>query len=157
MTRSRWFILLLGLALGVVAYACLYFGATAQHRHMMRQPDAELVWLKNEFSLSDADCHRIVTVHNGYLPRCEEMCRRIATKNAELKTILAKSDNVTGDIQKKISEIADLKAQCQTQMLQHFFDVSRAMPPAQGQRYLQWIENKTLLHCDANDTMAEMQ
>jgi hypothetical protein len=30
-------------------------------------------------------------------------------------------------------------------MLQHFFEVSRTMPPAQGARYLAWISEQTFL------------
>jgi hypothetical protein len=30
-------------------------------------------------------------------------------------------------------------------MLKHFLDVSRAMPPEQGRRYLSWILDQTLL------------
>ena len=30
-------------------------------------------------------------------------------------------------------------------MLTHFLQVSRAMPPKQGQRYLAWVEQQTLL------------
>jgi hypothetical protein len=30
-------------------------------------------------------------------------------------------------------------------MLRHFLEVSRTMPPEQGQRYLQWVEQQTCL------------
>ncbi|MGZ4971796.1 MAG: periplasmic heavy metal sensor [Limisphaerales bacterium] len=157
MTRSRWKVLLAGLLIGIAAYASFYLAATANHRRMACQPEPELAWLKAEFKLSDAEFTRVSELHNGYLPRCEEMCKRVATKNAELKTILAKSDAVNPDIQKKVHEIADLKAQCQAQMLQHFYDVSRAMPPEQGKRYLQWVQSRTVLCGQGDDMMAHMQ
>jgi hypothetical protein len=30
-------------------------------------------------------------------------------------------------------------------MMQHFYEVSRAMPPDQGKRYLTWVQQETLL------------
>ncbi len=30
-------------------------------------------------------------------------------------------------------------------MMQHFYEVSRAMPPEQGKRYLAWVQSETLL------------
>lgn len=155
--RSRWKVLLVALLIGGSAYASFYFAATASHRRLACQPEPELAWLKQEFKLNDADFKRVSDLHNGYLPKCEEMCRRVASKNAELKIILAKSDRVNGDIEKTVHEIADLKAQCQTQMLQHFFDVSRAMPPEQGRRYLEWVQAKTVLCGQDDDMMSHMQ
>jgi hypothetical protein len=37
-------------------------------------------------------------------------------------------------------------------MLQHFFEISRTMPPAQGRRYLEWISERTFIrsHSDMN-------
>jgi uncharacterized protein YdcH (DUF465 family) len=155
--RSRWKVLLAGLLIGIAAYASFYFAATVSHRRMACQPEPELAWLKQEFKLSDAEFKRVADLHNGYLPKCEAMCSRVASKNAELKTILAKSDRVNGDIEKTVHEIADLKAQCQTQMLQHFYDVSRAMPPEQGKRYLDWVQSKTVLCGQGDDMMSHMQ
>ena len=157
MIRVRWKVLFTALLIGIAAYASFYFAATAQHRRLEHQQEPELSWLKQRYNLSDAEFKRVSELHNGYLPKCEKMCRRIASKTAELKTILAKSDGMNGDIQKKVHEIADLKAQCQTQMLQHFFEVSRAMPPEQGHRYLQWVQSRTVLCGPGDEMMAHMQ
>ena len=43
---------------------------------------------------------------------------------------------MTTAAEEKLVEIASLRARCQADMLRHFDDVSRAMPPAQGARYL---------------------
>jgi hypothetical protein len=37
-------------------------------------------------------------------------------------------------------------------MLQHFYDVSRTMPPEQGKRYLAWVQQQTV----ASDSHSQM-
>ena len=64
------------------------------------------------------------------------MCTKIAAKKAEIETSLGTSTNLTAEVRTKMTELADQRAQCQAQMLQHFISVSQAMPPEQGRRYL---------------------
>jgi len=73
------------------------------------------------------------------------MCRRIDAKNGELKTLLSNTNTLTPEIETKLSETAQLRAQCQRSMLKHFFEVSRTMPPEQGRRYLEWVQEKTFM------------
>jgi hypothetical protein len=100
--------------------------------------------LQDEFHLGSADMARIRTLHEGYLPKCGEMCARIAAKKRELDAVLGNSTNVTAEVQAKQDELAALRAQCQSQMLQHFLEVSQTMPPEQGQRYLAEMRKLTL-------------
>jgi len=72
------------------------------------------------------------------------MCALIAAKSAEVQTALGNGTNVTVEAQKKLTELGELRAQCQTQMLRHFIEVSQAMPPEQGQRYLAEMKKLTL-------------
>ena len=87
---------------------------------------------------------RIRELHEGYRPKCAEMCAKIAAKKDELESVLASSTNLTAEAQTKLNEIAALRAQCQAQMLQHFVTVSQAMPPEQGRRYLAEMKKLTL-------------
>lgn len=137
-------ILCLGIAAALLAYSTLYLCATAPCRAALRAPVPELLWLKQEFKLNDADFQRIGQLHAGYLPKCEELCGRIAAKNGELRAMLAQTNRVTPEMEKKLAEMAQLRAQCQKNMLEHFYAVSRAMPPAEGRRYLDWIQSRTL-------------
>jgi hypothetical protein len=61
-----------------------------------------------------------------------------------LRALLAGTNTVTPEIEKKLAEIAQLRAQCQKNMLEHFYEVSRAMPAEEGRRYLDWIQDQTL-------------
>jgi hypothetical protein len=104
------------------------------------------MWLKQEFHLSDAEFNRISQLHEQYLAGCAERCHRIDLKNEELTHLLAATNAITPQIQQTLADSAQLRAQCQAMMLQHFYEVSRTMPPDQGRRYLAWVQSKTLLH-----------
>jgi len=142
---KRPLLILIGaLTLGVAIFAGSFF--TARHTTMMccEKPADDLNWLRLEFHLSDADMARIREMHEGYLPKCAEMCAKIAAKKTELATVLGNSTNFTAEAQTKLNELAALRAQCQAQMLQHFVAVSQTMPPEQGQRYLAEMKQLTL-------------
>ena len=143
--RRPWILLASGLLLGLVAYLGFYYAGTARSRQLERSPDPELAWLKAEFHLSNADYARVVHMHEGYLAGCAERCRQIDAVNAHLRELLAATNQVTPEIQATLAHAAQLRAQCQTEMLRHFFDVSRSMPPEQGQRYLAWVQAQTIL------------
>jgi Spy/CpxP family protein refolding chaperone len=138
-------ILAAGLLLGVAAYICFYAAGTASHPAMSSGDVPETAWLKREFRLSDADFKRITELHAAYQPQCAEMCRRIDAKNAELEELLSKAATLTPEIELKLEEAGQLRVQCQKNMLRHFLEVSRSMPPEQGARYLAWVTEKTLL------------
>ena len=114
-------------------------------RVMMRQPQPELAWLKQEFNLSDAEYARIAKLHEAYLPRCRERCRLIDEVNAKLKDLLAHATSVTPEIQALFTERAKMRAACEAEMFQHFLEVSRTMPTGQGQRYLAWVQTQSSL------------
>jgi hypothetical protein len=142
---NRSLVILLGaLALG----AAIFGGSCLLGRHVcqscLTSPNDDLSWLRTEFHLSDAEMARIRQLHEGYLPKCAEMCAKIAAKKRELQSALGTGTNLTAEAQVKLTEIAELRAQCQAQMLQHFATVSQAMPPEQGKRYLAEMKRITL-------------
>ena len=142
---NRSLVILLGaLALGATLFAGSFFAARRATVICCVRPADDLSWLRTEFHLSDAEMARIRQLHEGYLPKCAEICAKIAAKKSELASALNGSTNLTAVAQAKLKEIADLRAQCQAQMLQHFVAVSQAMPPAEGQRYLAEMKRLTL-------------
>ena len=142
---NRSLVILIGaLALCGAIFAGSYF--TARHATMVcctRTMD-DLSWLQTEFHLSDAEMVHIRELHEGYLPKCGEICAKIAEKKGELDAALGNSTNITAEAQVKLNELAALRAQCQAQMLQHFITVSQAMPPEEGKRYLDEMKQLTL-------------
>ena len=142
---NRSLVILLGaLALGAAIFGGSYFISHRTTERCCTDPTDELSWLRTEFHLSSVEMSRIRQLHEGYLPQCADMCAKIAAKKRELNSVLAGSTNITAEAQAKLNEIAELRAQCQAQMLQHFATVSQAMPPEQGQRYLAEMKRLTL-------------
>ena len=140
---NRSLVILLGaLALGAAVFAGSYF--ISQRACLMTRSADDLSWLRDEFHLSDAEMARVRQLHEGYMPQCAKMCALLAAKKGEVQAALAGGTNITAEAQKKLSELGELRAQCQAQMLQHFITVSQAMPPEQGQRYLAEMKQLTL-------------
>jgi hypothetical protein len=104
----------------------------------------DLDWLRMEFNLTPVELARIRELHQAYLPRCRDFCRRIQMKKDELRNLLESGDGTAPAMETKLKEIASLRAQCQTTMLQHFHQVSLAMPLAQSKRYLSEMTRLTL-------------
>jgi Heavy-metal resistance len=144
MKKRPWLILIGGLALAVLAYGGAYRAGSARSCCLMSSDSPELAWLQTEYHLSDAEFTRVKTLHQSYLAACMERCRQIDAKNAELQQLLSATNTVTADMEKTLQESAQLRAECQKAMLQHFYEISRTMPPDQGKRYLDWIVSCTL-------------
>ena len=134
--RRSLFILLGVLAAGIAVFAGSFYLTRQVCVMQMCNPADDLNWLHQEFQLSDADMARVRKLHEGYMPKCAEMCRQIAAKKREVEEALTNTTNVNPVLEQKLVELAELRAHCQAQMLQHFVEVSQTMPPEQGRRYL---------------------
>jgi hypothetical protein len=150
-------ILILGLLTAVAAFACVYFVCSTSHREMLRDASPELAWLKTEFHLGDAEFARISELHNAYLPECAARCEIIRTQNEKLEKLLARTNVVTPEIENLLAERAKTRADCEAAMLRHFIEVSQAMPPKQGERYLEWVKEQTCLQTQGMENHHEMK
>jgi len=137
-------IVLLALVVGATVFGSAYVLSHRVRTMQCQGPTDDLAWLRQEFRLSDAELKKVRVLHKGYLPKCAEMCARIAAKKKELEQVLAGQTNVSATAEQKLSELDVLRAQCQTEMLRHFVEVSQAMPPEQGRRYLAEMQRVTL-------------
>ena len=72
------------------------------------------------------------------------MCRKIDEQNARIETLLAETNAMTPEIKDALAKAAQLRVECQTAMLAHFYEVAQAMPPEEGKRYLAWVQQETL-------------
>jgi hypothetical protein len=149
-------IVLAALVLGAALAGGAYFAGRRACVMTHTNPADDLAWLRMEFHLSDAEMARIQKLHEGYLPKCAGMCAKIAAKKSELEAALSTTTNLDQVVQQKLTEVASLRAQCQVQMLQHFTEVSRTMPPEQGRRYLVEMQRLTLgFHEQTEQSMSE--
>jgi len=142
--KRTWAILAAGLLAAAVGYCVVYFHG-GSHKESSDSPHPELAWLKQEFHLSDPQFQQVLQLHDAYRPKCAAMCRRIDEINTRVKDLLAATNNVTPDIQQALQQAAQLRAECEGAMLQHFYEVSRVMPPEQSRRYLEWVQGETLM------------
>ncbi len=145
MTKRSFITVVLVLAACAVLFVGSYVIATRLcAKHMSSSAD-DLDWLRQEFRLTDSELGRIRQMHEGYMPKCAEMCKQIAAKKRELEVALVGATNIITTVaERKLSELGALRAQCQTQMLRHFAEVSQAMPPEQGRHYLAEMQRLTL-------------
>ena len=153
---NRSLVILLG---ALALCAALLGGSYAVSRRVcqscMSKSVSDLDWLQQEFHLSDTELARIQKLHEGYLPKCADMCAKIAAKKSDLEAALNGATNVNLVAQQKLAELAALRAQCQAQMLQHFTEVSQTMPPEPGRRYLAEMQRLTLgLHEQTEASMS---
>jgi hypothetical protein len=135
-------ILLGGLALSLLLGAGTYYWRTAPTRAICCSADPELAWLQHEFQLNDAQYARVQKLYDAYLSDCAATCQRIAATNTLIRAEIATHTNVTPELQALLDASASLRMQCQKQMLTHFYEVSREMPPEQGQRFLAWVQDQ---------------
>jgi hypothetical protein len=142
--RRPLFILLGLLSLGAAVFAGSFYVTRQICVRQLSNPADDLDWLRREFRLTEPEMARVRQLHEGYLPKCGEMCARIAAKKREVREELIGATNVSDAAAQKLVELAELRARCQTQMLRHFVEVSQAMPPEQGRRYLEEMQRLTL-------------
>ncbi|HHY86224.1 MAG TPA: hypothetical protein GYA07_11945 [Verrucomicrobia bacterium] len=141
--KKPWLILVTGLAIALIAYGGSYLAGTARSRQMCAAPHPELAWLKQEFQLPDESMARVEQIHEAYMAACLARCERIDARNEELKRLVLSTNSVNEEIERAIRDAALLRAECHQAMLDHFYQISRAMPPEQGRRYLEWIVERT--------------
>jgi Heavy-metal resistance len=142
--RRSLLILLVVLLAGAAVAGTSYLLARRIYVRELAPSGDDLAWLRDEFHLSAAEMQRIRQLHEGYLPKCRENCALIAAKKQELQAALDQGQGMTPEAQQKLAEVAALRAKCQAAMLAHFYEVSRAMPPEQGRRYLAEMQRLTL-------------
>ncbi len=154
MRRSLVILLVIFLAGAAITGASYLLGCRVCARQLAGSGD-DLAWLRREFRLSDTEMQRIRQLHEGYLPKCRENCARIAAKKKELQAALDRAEGMTPEARQKLAEVGALRAECQTSMLGHFYEVSQAMPPEQGRRYLAEMQRLTLgFHEQIENTMS---
>jgi hypothetical protein len=112
--------------------------------HQMAKKADDLSWLREEFHLNEVEMQRVRELHEGYLPKCRQMCGRIEAKKEELHVELGRGKGVTPEVEQKMLELGNLRCQCQIQMLRHFMDVSKTMPHGEGDRYWSEMQRLTL-------------
>jgi hypothetical protein len=129
---------------GIAAFFAAERAASHWCLKLTTRPSDDLEWLRLEFRLSDPELAAVRQLHEGYLPRCEDFCERIAAKKLELQRTVSGGTNSSVRVEQQLVELGTLRAQCQAGMLEHFKQVAQVMPVEQGRRYLAEMQRLTL-------------
>ena len=137
-------ILFVAVAAGLGAFwLCTFFG-TSDLRSVGAERDADLVWLRREFDLTDVQFQRIQSLHTAYAAKCDLMCQRIMKANAALDAAISRNRRVTPEVQQAMDEVARVQQDCRGSMLTHVYEVSAQMDPGSAARYLQMMKQRII-------------
>ena len=138
--RRGVIVLVVVAVVSVVAY-CLYYQCATRPLHaMMKQPEAEMEWLRREFDLTEAQFGRIRIIHATYRPKCEAMCQRIGEANAKLGEAIEQNAGMTPQVEAALRTATEVQQECRQAMLTHIYSVSAEMNPASAKRYLELMK-----------------
>jgi len=136
------FVLLLTLFVSLAGYFISYELATRPAKCMLAHPNSGMVWLREEYHLSEAQYNKIAKMHDDYRPTCERMCQRIADANAKVHALIASNRNVTPETEAALKEWALVQNECRLAMLAHVYAVSAEMNPEDASRYVKMATDR---------------
>jgi len=97
-------ILFAAIAAGLGAFwVCTFFGTT-DLRSVSSDRDADLVWLRREFDLTDVQFQRIRALHTAYAAKCDLMYQRTMNANAALDAAISRNKQVTPEVQQAMGD-----------------------------------------------------
>ena len=153
MTRLRIIAIgMLALALGLGAFWCARLvrpkvagtGACTTHHC------SELSWMKEEFGLDDEEFRKIEQLHSDYVPRCDELCCRIADSSAKVQRLAEQSDSMTEELAAALRDYETTRLECQKALIEHLYETARCMPPDKGTKFLEVALPNALSDSHAN-------
>ena len=132
------------IAAGLGAFWLCTFLGTADLRSVSSDRDAELIWLRREFHLTDAQLQPIRALHRAYVGKCDLMCRRIMDANAVLDAAIYRSRRVTPEVQLAMGAVARVQQECRQSMLAHVYEISEQMKPSSAEQYLKMMKQRII-------------
>lgn len=148
--RKSWLILFIAF-LGVASYAVAYFSRTEKAYFLLHHEQSSLVWLKEEFQLTDTQFEKIKKLHAAYVPRCEEMCRNVRESRQQLDEAVRASNGLSPEVTTALEHLNAVRSQCEIEMLGHIYAVSQNMNPDQGKRFLEMMTKHMLPQAQAGE------
>lgn len=129
-------ILVIAVVVAVAGYLLCYELATRPAKTLLATEDCGMLWLRDEYHLTEAQAAKISKMHDDYRPTCERMCQHIAVANAKVNSLIASSGTVTPEIEAALKDWALVQNECRVAMLQHVYAVSAEMNPEDGRGYV---------------------
>lgn len=137
--KRALFTLALVLIVALGGYWICFRYATASTQAMLSVPNGSMEWLRQEYHLSDSEFAHVQQIHQAYAPKCDLMCGKIAAANERLEQVIAGSKEYSPAVDAAMAECLAVQAECRRAMLRHVYEVSAAMPAAEGSRYLKMM------------------
>lgn len=125
-------IALVALAAGSLTYLCLRPASAATS---IESNDDSLVWLRDEFKLSDDTFARVKAMHASYEKICAGHCEAIAESRAALKR-LRSTDAPESEVAAAMKQSAEVDAECRASTEQHIREVAAVIGGREGERYI---------------------
>ncbi len=144
MNKKLWLILFI-LGLGVASYAGTYFLRTEKIHSLLCHDQQELLWLKEEFHLNDAQFEKVKTLHKIYIPRCEVMCAEIKKSRQQLEQAINTNASISPELIAVLERLNQIRSTCERATLEHIYAVSQNMNPSDGKRFVEMMIRHMLL------------
>mgnify|MGYP000300006911 FL=1 len=135
------------LCFALISGALAFFAMRSQrssNQGVLLDQMPELVWLRNELDLSDAEFKKVEALHISYRPRCAEFCHRIHETHAAVVSTALKGKKMNLDLEEAIDHHSHTAAECQKEMLKHVYETASILPPDKAKIYLQRVLPYTL-------------
>ncbi|MDX2111198.1 MAG: hypothetical protein SFY80_13270 [Verrucomicrobiota bacterium] len=103
-----------------------------------RKGDA-MLWMRDEFNLTDAQCQLITEKHNAYRKQCAMHCEKIQSIRNSLKDLQSTPGHDAAPITALEAELKAWESECLHSVEGHLRDVASVMPEKEGKRYLKIV------------------
>ena len=143
--------LFLVLLVGIGGWALGYCLSTAQTPRPTRNPEAMLLWLRQEYHLDPGQYAAVRKLHDEYLPQARELSLRRDRAYEALKALMspyegedskAVSDTYLAKVFAAAREYVAAKEAVRANYNQHINAVAAAMSPDESERFLETVKNK---------------
>jgi hypothetical protein len=106
--------------------------------------ESEISWMRAEFELDESEFKKVEQLHNEYVPRCDEYCRRVAETQLKVTKLAAASEEMTDELLAALRADERTRIECREALLAHLYETARSMPPEKGKRFLEIALPKVL-------------
>ncbi len=122
---------------GVASFCLMRSHKMAERQALLRDCLPELAWVRTELKLTDGQLEKVTALHTAYLPKCTEMCRRIAAAGEKVSVAAKGSREMSPELGAAIREHSETRSQCQQEMIRHIYETAAILDKDQASRYLE--------------------
>ena len=144
--KPWWINALIVLLVGAIAFVVTSTFLTHEKVEQMKQPEAELLWLRSAFDLDEASYQKIAALHRKFQPACVQMCDELMASDRKIDRIMTHSEGMTPQLQQALDDAAALDLRCRKHLIHHIYEIAACMKPEQGRRYVELMRSRMSPH-----------